>query len=233
VFVYVVCMYVLRPNSPTHTIYYVRTYTYTCIYVQDLIQHIYRVVWEIDAARARGGKVLVHCHQGVSRSCSYCIVYTMLRDRLTYEEAYKDVKSKRGICNPNLGFSTQIMEWAKGLSSAPQTAPKSPDWARAYRVGVYFSEEVPEGGAKACAKPQEGGMEEYSWRIAARHLGVWHGGGGVTDGAERGDVTMVTLSNEDVYVLQRVDCCYIWEVFISLLYLVFFCLLKFGFVVIC
>ena len=66
-------------------------------------------------------------------------------------------------------------------------------------------------------------MEEYSWRIAARHLGVWEGGVGVTNGAEQGDVTFVTLSNEDVYVLQRVDCCYIWEVGFSLLRFVVLC----------
>jgi len=51
---------------------------------------------------------------------------------------------------------------------------------------------------------------------------VGGGGGGVTKGAERGDVTLVTLSNADVYVLQRRDCCYIWEVFFLCLYLVFF-----------
>jgi len=28
----------------------------------------------------------VHCHQGVSRSCSYCIAYLMARKGLTYEQ---------------------------------------------------------------------------------------------------------------------------------------------------
>jgi hypothetical protein len=46
-------------------------------------------------------KALVHCHQGVSRSCTLCVAYAMLRLRLPLPDALARVKAARGISNPN------------------------------------------------------------------------------------------------------------------------------------
>ena len=53
---------------------------------EDLVCHIYSVVALIDEVRRKGQKVLVHCTQGVSRSCSFCIAYLMLLEKISYDD---------------------------------------------------------------------------------------------------------------------------------------------------
>lgn len=64
---------------------------------------------------AKGQKVLVHCHQGVSRSCAFAIAYVMLEQRLSYHEAAALVKRQRAISSPNAAFICQLLEWEKDL----------------------------------------------------------------------------------------------------------------------
>ena len=54
--------------------------------------------------RRKGQKVLVHCTQGVSRSCSFCIAYLMLLEKISYDDGFQRLKARRGICNPNPGM---------------------------------------------------------------------------------------------------------------------------------
>ncbi|XP_012631187.2 dual specificity protein phosphatase 26 isoform X1 [Microcebus murinus] len=55
-----------------------------------------------------GGKILVHCAVGVSRSATLVLAYLMLYHRLTLVEAIKKVKDHRGII-PNRGFLRQLL----------------------------------------------------------------------------------------------------------------------------
>jgi dual specificity phosphatase 12 len=54
----------------------------------------------------KGGKVLVHCFAGVSRSATIIIAYMMQEHGMNYHSAFKFVKSKRPFINPNEGFRT-------------------------------------------------------------------------------------------------------------------------------
>lgn len=58
----------------------------------------------IDEAREQGGKVLVHCHQGVSRSPSVVIAYLMHCNNISFENAFAHVRRTRKVTSPNLGF---------------------------------------------------------------------------------------------------------------------------------
>ena len=70
----------------------------------------------IDGHRRRGGSVLVNCAQGKSRSSSLVIGYLLWsRTHSSYEEALADVKSKRGIAEPNPGFEKQLRAFEKEL----------------------------------------------------------------------------------------------------------------------
>ncbi|KAM3867867.1 dual specificity protein phosphatase 26-like [Diretmus argenteus] len=56
-----------------------------------------------------GGRVLVHCHVGVSRSATLVLAYLMLKQNLTLVEAICVVKEHRGVV-PNRGFLRQLIK---------------------------------------------------------------------------------------------------------------------------
>ncbi|KAK2902340.1 dual specificity protein phosphatase 26-like [Channa argus] len=63
----------------------------------------------IHRALSRGGKVLVNCHVGVSRSATLVLAYLMLKHHLTLVEAICAVKENRGVI-PNRGFLRQLIK---------------------------------------------------------------------------------------------------------------------------
>lgn len=65
--------------------------------------------------RKEGGKVLVHCHAGISRSATVCIAYIMWYKNWTMEKAYDYLKSKRSLIAPNLNFMRQLIEFENQL----------------------------------------------------------------------------------------------------------------------
>ncbi|KAF3707937.1 Dual specificity protein phosphatase 19 [Channa argus] len=65
----------------------------------------------IDQAREQNGVVLVHCNAGVSRSSSIVIGYLMMREGLSFDEAYSQVKLARPSMHPNPGFYQQLQSY--------------------------------------------------------------------------------------------------------------------------
>lgn len=57
--------------------------------------------------------VMIHCMAGKSRSVSITIAYFMIKFNLTFVEAYKYVKAKRPVANPNEGFMEQLCNFEK------------------------------------------------------------------------------------------------------------------------
>ncbi|KAE9346028.1 hypothetical protein PF008_g8488 [Phytophthora fragariae] len=91
---------------------------------EDLTPFFPQVMEFIAACRQRegevngkGDKVLVHCHQGVSRSCAFAIAYVMMEQGLSYHEAAALVKRQRAISSPNAAFICQLLEWEKDLQA--------------------------------------------------------------------------------------------------------------------
>lgn len=80
---------------------------------EDMLSVFYDVFDFIEDARARGGKVYVHCSQGVSRSAALVIAYLMWKTGRNYEEVFQSVKDVRGVVNPNIGFICQLLQWQK------------------------------------------------------------------------------------------------------------------------
>ena len=62
----------------------------------------------MQGARAGGGRVLLHCSQGVSRSASLAIAYLMWQRSASFEEVLASVNAVRGVANPNIGFTCQV-----------------------------------------------------------------------------------------------------------------------------
>ncbi|XP_078410538.1 protein phosphatase Slingshot homolog 1-like [Cetorhinus maximus] len=65
----------------------------------------------ITKAKKNHSKCLVHCKMGVSRSASTVIAYAMKEYRWSLEKAYKYVKEKRNVAQPNAGFMRQLAEY--------------------------------------------------------------------------------------------------------------------------
>ncbi|KAL8100265.1 uncharacterized protein LOC141683475 [Apium graveolens] len=69
----------------------------------------------IDEAKERGGKVLVHCFAGISRSVTVIVAYLIKKRGLRSSEALEHVKSKRAIASPNPGFLLQLQNFERSL----------------------------------------------------------------------------------------------------------------------
>lgn len=82
---------------------------------QDIIPYFFDAIEFIENARQSGGKVYVHCHQGVSRSSSFVIGYLMWRDRERFETVLDRVKAVRSISSPNDGFTGRLLMWQRIL----------------------------------------------------------------------------------------------------------------------
>lgn len=83
---------------------------------EDIQSYFYICIDFIESAISSGGRVLVHCMEGVSRSCSIVIAYLMWKRGLTYKESHSLVQLARPICQPNTGFICQILDFQKVLS---------------------------------------------------------------------------------------------------------------------
>lgn len=77
--------------------------------VEDISVVFYRSLeWIADAVSA-GGRVFVHCGEGVSRSVTIVIAYLMWDFRWSFERAFDFVRDIRPIANPNTGFTFQLL----------------------------------------------------------------------------------------------------------------------------
>jgi protein-tyrosine phosphatase len=90
------------------------------------------VVGYIERSWTMGGKTLVHCNQGVSRSCSFAIAYIMWKQGQCYDAAYDQVRAHRTICSPNPGFMVKLLNWEQRL--------RDPDPVYLFRFGPYSLE---------------------------------------------------------------------------------------------
>ena len=87
---------------------------------QDLGQYFDSCTEFIRNAIEGGGKVLVHCSYGASRSTTVVIAYLIRYHQMTFEEALSFTKSKRAVTRPNDGFVKQLQEYHKQLSQTNQ-----------------------------------------------------------------------------------------------------------------
>ena len=71
-----------------------------------------------ESIRESGGKVLIHCRAGISRSATICIAYLMYAGQLTVDEAHDYLKYRRPLISPNLNFMRQLAEFQTCLTAA-------------------------------------------------------------------------------------------------------------------
>jgi len=64
---------------------------------EDLTWFVHKVIATIETCRKNGGKTLLHCIQGVSRSCGLAAAYWMWAFGTSYREAFGAVKQRRPV----------------------------------------------------------------------------------------------------------------------------------------
>lgn len=82
----------------------------------------------IDEAIRADGRVLVHCHRGISRSVTLVIAYMIWAHRLTAEAAFVQVRRARRVADPNLGYWVSLKEWERQVLE-PEGADEAPSAA--------------------------------------------------------------------------------------------------------
>jgi atypical dual specificity phosphatase len=74
----------------------------------DIRSHFDTVLVFMHEAVEKGGRVLVHCNAGVSRSSTFVIAYIMRFHQKRFNDAFSQVKSARSSIRPNDGFMKQL-----------------------------------------------------------------------------------------------------------------------------
>uniref|UniRef100_A0A8C5MH83 protein-serine/threonine phosphatase n=1 Tax=Leptobrachium leishanense TaxID=445787 RepID=A0A8C5MH83_9ANUR len=86
----------------------------------NLLQYWKETPRFISSARPQHSCVLVHCKMGISLSASTVIAYAMKQYEWTMEEAFKYVKERRNIVQPNAGFMRQLHIYQGILGASKQ-----------------------------------------------------------------------------------------------------------------
>nr|CAB3262627.1 uncharacterized protein LOC100180990 [Phallusia mammillata] len=86
----------------------------------DLLPH-WNITWKfVNEARRAGGKCLVHCKMGISRSGATVAAYLMKEKQWTKTAALQFVQKCRSIVNPNPSFLKQLDEYEGILAASSQ-----------------------------------------------------------------------------------------------------------------
>lgn len=74
----------------------------------------------LDNVKQSGGKVLVHCEAGISRSPTICMAYIMRTQQLRLDAAFDIIKQRRDVVSPNFSFMGQLLQFeSEVLCTAP------------------------------------------------------------------------------------------------------------------
>ncbi len=89
-----------------------------------------RIADKIYEVKKRGGRCLVHCYAGRSRSASLIMVYLMKYENMTLKKAHQFVRSRRPVIRPNPGFWKQMIQYERGVrgKSSVRMVPSSIGW---------------------------------------------------------------------------------------------------------
>ena len=103
-------------NSFPHDFRYHRVPIYDD-YDQHIEQYFDDCFRFINHCRKTGGRILIHCYAGISRSATITIAYIMKTNNYSFTDTFKYVKKQRSIVEPNLDFKKSIKKWFDSTKS--------------------------------------------------------------------------------------------------------------------
>ncbi|KAF1318538.1 Dual specificity catalytic domain containing protein, partial [Globisporangium splendens] len=127
---------------------------------EDLTWFFYQVIDFVnDAQRSVAGKALIHCYQGISRSCAFAVAYVMHQQQqnhheenapLSFRVALAFVKDKRAIASPNTAFLCQLIAWEQELASFTAFSQDTPSRNVLYRLAPHAAHDPETLVLKTC-----------------------------------------------------------------------------------
>ncbi|NXN92639.1 DUS28 phosphatase, partial [Rhinopomastus cyanomelas] len=82
---------------------------------EDLHRYFEQCSDAIEETVRSGGKCLVYCKNGRSRSAAICMAYLMRHRQLPLQDAFETVKAARPVAEPNAGFWSQLQRYEEEL----------------------------------------------------------------------------------------------------------------------
>ncbi|TNN62154.1 Dual specificity protein phosphatase 5 [Liparis tanakae] len=112
-----------RDQQPAKGLYDYKWIPVEDSHMADISSHFQEAIDFIDHVKQSGGKVLVHCEAGISRSPTICMAYIMRTQQLRLDEAFDIIKQRRAVISPNFSFMGQLLQFeSEVLSMAPAHA---------------------------------------------------------------------------------------------------------------
>ncbi|XP_051556990.1 dual specificity phosphatase 28-like [Myxocyprinus asiaticus] len=82
---------------------------------EDLYKYFDRCADAVASETEWGGRTVVYCKNGHSRSATVCVAYLMKQQGLSLADAFQVVKTARSVVEPNPGFWTQLQRYEQKL----------------------------------------------------------------------------------------------------------------------
>ncbi|KAM5316548.1 protein phosphatase Slingshot homolog 3 isoform 1-T1 [Glossophaga mutica] len=170
----------------------------------------------VEAARAQGTRVLVHCKMGVSRSAATVVAYAMKQYGWGLEQALRHVQELRPIARPNPGFLRQLQTYQGILTASRQShvweqkvGGASPEESLAPEVSTPLPPLPPEPGGSgevmavgleesqaSATKEEPGPRPRINLRGVMRSISLLEPPPELESASEAGDLPEVFSSNE-------------------------------------
>lgn len=128
-----------RDSRPTKGQYHYKWIPVEDSHRADISSHFQEAIDFIECVKEEGGKVLVHCEAGISRSPTICMAYIMKSQRLRLEQAFDIIRQQRAIVSPNVSFMGQLLQFeSEVVSSTPPSAIPN-ETSRAEETPTFFN----------------------------------------------------------------------------------------------
>ncbi|XP_051550852.1 dual specificity protein phosphatase 5-like [Myxocyprinus asiaticus] len=105
----------------------------------DISSHFQEAIDFIECVKEEGGKVLVHCEAGISRSPTICMAYIMKTQQLQLEQAFDIIRQRRAIISPNFSFMGQLLQFESEVVSSTPPSATPPEASAVQDTPTFFN----------------------------------------------------------------------------------------------
>uniref|UniRef100_A0A0M3KH80 Protein-tyrosine-phosphatase n=1 Tax=Anisakis simplex TaxID=6269 RepID=A0A0M3KH80_ANISI len=79
--------------------------------ISNITQYFVKVADFVESTRSKGGKTLIFCAAGISRSAALCMMSLVINEKMTLRDSFYEIHQKRPFISPNIGFWRQMIDF--------------------------------------------------------------------------------------------------------------------------